>query len=170
MKKSPIVIYGSSRSDGDTQEAVAAVLQGRDAPVVDLLSLNISYYNYDGANKEDDFIPLAERMLNHNPIILATPVYWYTMSAPLKTFLDRWTDLLTHRKDLGRRLANKELYVIACYGNQLPQSFEDAFSQTCDYLDMHYKGCYYHYSGRDPEKQKHNSLLAAQFAQGIFSK
>ncbi len=170
MKKKPIIILGSSKTHGDTQEAVDALLQGREVPIVDLLTHNISYYDYAAKNKEDDFISIAEKMMQHDPIILATPVYWYTMSAPLKTFLDRWSDLLTHRKDLGRSLANKELYVVACYGNELPKGFEDAFSQTCGYLDMKYKGCYYYYSGRDPEKIKNNTLLTKQFAKEIYER
>ncbi len=168
MKKSPIVILGSSRSDGDTQIAVQNLLQGRAIPVVDLLLHNISYYDYDAENRDDDFITIAEKMIDHNPIILATPVYWYTMSAPLKTFLDRWSDLLSIRKDLGRALANKELYIIACYGNELQKDFEAPFSQTCVYLDMHYKGCYYYYSGKDLVKKDNNERVKEQFAREIY--
>ena len=30
-------------------------------------------------------------------VLLASPVYWYTVSAQAKTFIDRLTDLLDHR-------------------------------------------------------------------------
>ena len=168
MTKKPIIILGSSRSDGDTLQAVKALVGSNTPTIVDLLDLEISYYDYSYKNREDDFIPLAEKMVEHDPIILATPVYWYTMSAPMKTFVDRWSDLLAIRKDLGRRLANKELYVIAAYGNELPGGFEDAFLHTCTYLDMKYKGCFYYYTGKKPEKLERNSQAIQHFSESIF--
>lgn len=103
MNNNPIIILGSSRSDGDTLQAIKAVTKERTVPIIDLKNLNISPYDYAYENKHDDFITLAEKMVQHNPIVLATPVYWYTMSALMKTFIDRWSDLLDIRKDLGRR-------------------------------------------------------------------
>lgn len=110
-----------------------------------------------------------KKMIQHNPIVLATPVYWYTMSAHMKTFLDRWSDLLDIRKDLGRRLAHKELFVIASYGASIPKGFEDAFSQTCDYLDMSYKGCLFVYSEAGTGTRKEDELLIEQFSNQIFT-
>lgn len=168
-QRNPIVIYGSSRSDGGTLQAIKTVIKDPMIPIIDLKKLNISHYDYQYENKHDDFIALAEMMIQHNPIILGTPVYWYTMSALMKTFMDRFSDLLDLRKDIGRRLSQKELFVIACYGTSLPKGFEDPFSQTCDYLDMQYKGCLYFYSGKSPELAKNNELSAKQFSEQIFS-
>lgn len=167
--RNPIIIFGSSRSDGDTLQAIKTVIQDQPIPIVDLRDLSITCYDYNYENTKDDFIPLAEKMVKHNPIILATPVYWYTMSATMKTFIDRWSDLLDIRKDIGRRLTNKELYVITSYGTDMPRGFEDAFSQTCDYLDMQYKGCFYFYSGDDVKIAEKNISLANQFFKSIFS-
>lgn len=166
-QKNPIIIFGSSRSDGNTFKAIKTVIQDMPIPIVDLRELNIAQYDYTYANAKDDFIPLAEKMVRYNPIILATPVYWYSMSASLKTFIDRWSDLLDTRKDIGRRLAGKDLYVISSYGESIPRGFEDAFSQTCEYLDMQYKGCYYFYSGDSLELAQKNDPLASQFFEMI---
>lgn len=167
-KTNPIIIFGSSRSDGHTLKAIQTVIQDTPIPIVDLRNLNIAQYDYTYANAKDDFIPLAEKMIRYNPIILATPVYWYSMSASLKTFIDRWSDLLDIRKDIGRRLAGKDLYVITSYGESIPRGFEDAFSQTCEYLDMQYRGCYYFYSGDNLELAQKNDPLAGQFLESIF--
>ena len=173
LAHNPIVILGSSRSDGNTYKAVHAVFKaGRvgkgEVPIIDLSELTIAHYDYHYKNKEDDFLSLAERMVQHNPIILATPVYWYTMSGLMKTFIDRWSDLIDIRKDLGRQLTNKELYVITSYGTTLPSSFEEPFSQTCRYLGIHYKGCLSFFGGNDPQKIKENDLLVERFANQIF--
>lgn len=169
-KKNPLIIFGSSRGDGNTLNAIKAAIKDRPIPIVDLQELDIAHYDYNYANSHDDFIPLAEKMVRHNPIILATPVYWYSMSALMKTFIDRWSDLLDIRKDIGRRLTNKELYVITSFGESMPRGFEDAFSQTCDYLDMQYKGCFYFYSGNDDlELKKTNEITADRFFTEIFN-
>src|SRR5437899_1881445 len=165
----PIIILGSSRSDGNTLRAVKAVFKDKVIPIVDLNSLNISYYDYSYANVKDDFIPLAEKMVKYNPIILATPVYWYSMSALMKTFLDRWSDLLDIRKDIGKRLTNKDLYVITSYAADLPKGFEDAFSQTCDYLGMRYKGCFYFYCGGNDKLLEENNIFAKKFSYQILA-
>lgn len=162
-QRNPLIIQGSSRGDGNTHKAVQTVIQGHSVPVVDLGDLQISIYDYNYKNRHDDFLSLAERMVQHNPIVLATPVYWYTMSATMKTFVDRWSDLLDIRKDIGRRLTNKEMYVIASYGTNVPRGFEDAFAQTCDYMEMTYKGCLFFYSGDEMELKKANEILAKEF-------
>lgn len=159
----PIIIMGSSRGDGNTLKAVRMIFEEKDAPLVDLSHLDISYYDYAGKNLHDDFLPLIERMLNHNPIVLATPVYWYTMSAVMKTFIDRWSDILTFRKDLGRKLKGKEVYIITTYGSSFPRGFEDAFSQTCDYMGMHYRSCFYYHGNPDKVQTAENAERAKVF-------
>ena len=147
----PIIIFGSSRSRGETWKAIQAVIDNKTIPIIDLNEFAISPFDYDHRNKSDDFIPLMEKVINHDPIILATPVYWYTMSAQMKIFIDRCADLLKIRKDLGRALQGKTLFVIASYGTSLPRGFEDAFDQSCEYMDMKYGGCCYYYTGKDPD-------------------
>jgi putative NADPH-quinone reductase/RimJ/RimL family protein N-acetyltransferase len=169
-EKNPIIILGSSRGEGNTLKIVHQLINEASIPLVDLRNLNISHYDYNYENMKDDFLPLAEKMVKHNPIVLATPVYWYTMSALMKTFIDRWSDLLDIRKDIGRRLAGKELYVITSYSAGIPRGFEDPFSQTCEYLEIDYKGCFYFYSGDDAELKKNNLLLAERFSHQILDK
>lgn len=167
-KINPILIMGSSRSDGQTLKAVQALLKSQNIPIIDLMALNIAHFDYSYENKNDDFLPLAEKMVRHNPIILATPIYWYTMSAMMKIFIDRWNDLCDIRKDIGKRLTNKELYVIASYGSTIPKNFEDPFSHTCEYMDMHYKGCYYYYTGDKPHLNLENEQAAERLSREIF--
>ncbi len=137
----PIIILGSSRSHGETRKAVDLIIGTNQIPIIDLKTLNISIYDYEHQNKNDDFIPLIEGIMEHDLIVLATPVYWYTMSATMKIFLDRLTDLLEIRRDLGRKLRGKKLFIISSIGStSLPQGFEDAFWQTAKYLKMEYEG------------------------------
>ena len=160
----PLIILGSSRSDGHTMKAILTLTEDQRIPIINLQDKNISHYDYANLNHEDDFLPVAEYMLSHNPLILATPVYWDSMSGIMKTFLDRWSDLITIRKDLGRQLEGKDLYIIASYGGGgLPRGFEDPFIQTCDYLKMHYKKCFYYYSGFNESQMEANLTLSEEF-------
>ena len=110
-----IIIIGSSRSDGNTRKIVDQMAHFNNSlDIVDLNDKNIGYYDYSHANEEDDYIPLVERVLNYDLIFFVTPVYWYSMSAIMKTFFDRITDLLTIRKDLGRKLRGKMMGSISC--------------------------------------------------------
>lgn len=69
-QRNPIIIFGSSRSDGDTLQAIKAVIKNRSVPIIDLKNLNIAHYDYNYENKQDDFLALAEKMVQYNPIIL----------------------------------------------------------------------------------------------------
>jgi len=144
----PIIIFGSSRSFGETRAAVDTIIGNNKIPLIDLLTLDISMYDYEHRNKNDDFIPLMEKVIAHDLIILATPVYWYSTSATVKIFMDRLTDLLEIRKDLGRKLNGKKLFVIANSGGNLPDDFEAPIRLTCEYMDMQYIGCCYTYRGK----------------------
>ena len=139
---STIIVQGSARGDGNTT-AVAQELGDRlAAPVIDLLRYRVHPYTYAQAYPADDqFIHLIQRCLGYERIILATPVYWYAMSAQLKTFLDRFTDLLQSHKHLGRQLRGKHLGVLSCANDAaVNASFYDAFRLTAEYLGMEYAG------------------------------
>ena len=142
MENKTIVILGSSRSDGDTA-AVVKQLQGIiTCDMVDLNNYQISYYDYEHANKGDDFLPLIKRIIDeYQNIIFATPVYWYTMSGIMKVFIDRISDLLTIEKELGRQLRGKNFGVLSCCLNgTVDQEFWHPFVKTADYLGMNYIG------------------------------
>ena len=60
----------------------------------------------------DAFLHLAKLLLQHSALVVATPVYWCSMSRPMKVFLDRFTDLITSHKHLGRQLAGKPMFLL----------------------------------------------------------
>lgn len=153
----PIIIFGSSRSSGETWKAVQAIVDGKDdIPIIDLSTLQISHFDYEQRNQGDDYLPLMERIIQHDLIVLATPVYWYSMSSQMKIFIDRLTDLLTIRKDIGQNLRGKRLFVISSCGASMHRCFEEPFMKTCEYMGMKYEGCIWIHSGGDSELGKDN--------------
>ncbi len=142
MIKDTVIILGSSRSDGDTARVIQDLQKLMGCDVIDLKEYAISYYDYEHANKDDDFLPLMKRIINdYQNVIFATPVYWYTMSGILKVFFDRISDLLTIEKDLGRQLRGKGFGAISCCMNgSIDQEFWHPFVKTAGYLGMRYLG------------------------------
>lgn len=139
----PVILLASSRPEGNTFDLARSVLPEGSAPLIDLSQLNVGYFSYSYANANDDFLPLVEQLLLSPVWVLATPLYWYTMSAQAKTFIDRLSDLLSFRK-LGHQLRGKGLAVI-CTGSDsaLPSAFNQSFELTCGYLGMRFLGSYY---------------------------
>lgn len=141
MNLKRLIIFGSSRSQGDTRKVTDEFIRLTNADLIDLNDYNISFYDYENRNQDDDFLPVFKRLLGYDQLIFATPVYWYAMSGIMKTFFDRISDVLTIRKDLGRQLRGKRLMVISCSSDarQYP-CFEMPFENSADYLGMHFDG------------------------------
>jgi multimeric flavodoxin WrbA len=55
--------------------------------------------------QKDDMAPILDSMMAADAIVLATPVYFYTMCAQMKTVIDRTVARYT-------KIANKEFYFI----------------------------------------------------------
>ena len=139
-----LVLLGSARSDSNTLRIVNAKGDFQDAEVIDLAALRIERYEYGVNRVSDDFVDIVEKMIAADVIVFATPVYWYAMSAIMKNFLDRFTDLITVSKPLGRALAGKSTRLLATGSDaELPEGFEVPFRRTSEYFGMSYQGPLY---------------------------
>ncbi len=154
-----VIILGSSRSDGNTRAVVDFLLKNANHDIIDLNDYQIGYFDYNNKNRDDDFIPLMRKITaDYRRIIFATPVYWYSMSAIMKTFFDRISDLLKWEKELGRSLRGKAMGVISCSNDDdLNVGFDMPFRESADYLGMDYLGHVHAWSENEmlePEVQK----------------
>lgn len=145
MKSIPLIILGSARKNSDTQKLVELVFEGAAYELIDLLDYLISHYNYKEEYPDtDEFLTIIEQMLQHNVIVFATPVYWYSMSGYMKVFFDRLTDIVSSQKHIGRKLKGKKVALLAVSNSDaLPEGFEIPFRDTASYLDMEYLGCFF---------------------------
>jgi len=135
-----VIIFGSARSDGHTAQIAARIASRLGVNVIDLKVYQIEHYDYDHQYKNDDFIELIRNeIIQMDTLILATPVYWYSMSGRMKVFLDRFTDLLKIEKDLGRQLRGKSMAVFTTSNSDnLGEHFWHPFVSTAKYLGMNY--------------------------------
>ena len=142
MNKKGVIIQGSSRSNGNTNKIVTFIKEKTGFDIIDLKLKNITNFDYNFKNQDDDFIPLMNEIVNkYDTIIFATPVYWYSMSGIMKNFFDRITDCLKVEKEIGRKLRGKTMGMISCGSDsELKKGFEMPFMESANYLDMHYLG------------------------------
>lgn len=138
------VVLGTSKSDGNTKNLCDAFAEISDAVVFDLANFNISFYDYSHENQPDDFLPLISELASFDHIVFASPVYWYSMSAQMKVFFDRLSDLLTIEKELGRKLKGKSCSVLSTgFNDECPSCFVEPFKLTANYMHLEFKGCTY---------------------------
>jgi multimeric flavodoxin WrbA len=138
-----IALLASSRRNGNTGRLMDRIAADLGIEVVDLTSLRITEYDYEHRNRQDDFEPLMKRVLESDQLILASPVYWYSVAPAMKVFLDRISDYLDLPDLLseGRRLRGKLAYIVCTsVVQEAPMSFVTSLTETFDYLGMRYGG------------------------------
>jgi len=155
-----LIILGSARKDSHTRTLLRTVFSETPHELVDLLDFDIATFDYDAHYPDSDqFGEVVDKMLNADTIIFATPVYWYAMSGMMKTFFDRFTDLVSVEKETGRKLAGKRSFLFSVgAANEPPLGFEVPFSDTSSYLGMNYvEGIYFSSRGEDFEGILHTA-------------
>ena len=166
------IILGSARSHGNTRllaDAVLEYLPG--ARLFDLNDYRIGPYVYDGAHDTDDFLPLAREMARSEAIIFASPVYWYSMSGPMKIFFDRLTDLTDVAKPVGKSLGGKTAYLLATSGkHEAPDCFEAPFALTAGYFRMGWGGMLHARFAEDGVLSNEARAEATAFAAAIHAR
>ncbi len=117
MNKKVLIISASPRLAGNSdllcdQFAKGASEAGHQVEKIRLSERNIQYCLGCGVCNEthrciqtDDMAELLEKMIRADVIVLATPVYFYSMNGQLKTFIDRLVPRYTE-------ISNKDFYFI----------------------------------------------------------
>ena len=128
-----IAVFASARRNGNTGKFIDWIADELGIDVIDLSEKEISPYDYDHKNINDDFLPLMRQLLEYDKIIFVTPVYWYGPSAQMKVFIDRTSDFLDleELKDIGRRLRGKSAYIVCTsISDDADGSFLGSFKDT----------------------------------------
>lgn len=119
------VIYGGTRQDGNTEILTERAVKGLSAEKIYLKDYEIQpiedLRHSPGGFQEinDDYNAIIDRILSHDILIFATPIYWYSMSGTLKNFIDRWTQTLKDPQypDFKTTMSSKKARVIAVGGD-----------------------------------------------------
>lgn len=94
------VIHGSSRPNGNAEYLAYHAVPKEKATHIHLQNYHIQQivderHEVKGfKNVHDDHKELIDLMLRHEVIVFSTPIYWYSLSGPMKTFIDRWSQIM----------------------------------------------------------------------------
>lgn len=126
MSKKVLVLSTSPRREGNSdllcdEFILGARESGNQVEKIFLKDFKINYCLGCGACSEggescpqkDDMAMILDKMINTDVIVMATPIYFYTMAAQLKTLIDRTCARY-------KEISNKEFYFImaAADGNE----------------------------------------------------
>lgn len=102
MSKNILIISASPRKNGNSDLLCNSFMDGakeagNNVEKIFLKDENINYCtgcgycvsNRKKCSQKDDMVKLFDKMLNADTIVMATPIYFYTMNGQLKTFIDR---------------------------------------------------------------------------------
>lgn len=177
-----LVVKGSLREKGNSslladQLAEGAKASGAEVEVFILQNMNIQACNAcdacqespeNGCILEDDMQTLYPKLRQADAIAIATPVYWFTMSAQTKLFIDRWYALESSQ---GNALKGKTFGIILTYGDTDPvtsgainaiRSFEDMFR----YLKADIAGFVYGSANQAGEIRSQKDLMERAYKLG----
>ncbi|MBB3187478.1 flavodoxin family protein [Microbacter margulisiae] len=101
MKKNILVISGSPRKGGNSDLLCDRLMEGAQSvghqtEKIYIRDKKINYctgcgncFNKRLCSQKDDMAEVLEKMIDANVIVMATPVYFYTLNAQMKTLIDR---------------------------------------------------------------------------------
>ena len=133
-----LAVYGSPRKKGNStvlanQIILGAASEGAKVETVYLNGLNIKpcqgcyscqAKDAKGCVVKDDMQDVYSKIVDADALIIASPVYWFSMSAQTKIFMDRCIALYNEDNEKSR-LYGKTLAIAMTYGDK------DAFSSGC---------------------------------------
>ena len=143
MKKRILLLSSSPRRHGNSDRLCDEFLRGareagHDAEKISLRDCRIGYctgcgvcYDTRTCPQRDDAAQIVGKMIAADVIVLATPVYFYTMSAQMKTLIDRCCARYTE-------MTGKEFYFIVAAADDSKAAMErtiDGFRGFLDCLD-----------------------------------
>lgn len=125
MMMSILIIYGSSRANGNTESLTKLATHNIITEELYLSDYQIEpiidqRHESDGfSSVTDDYQQVIKKVLAHDIIIFATPIYWYGMTGQMKNFIDRWSQMMRDKNTphFQKIMEQKSAYVIAVGGD-----------------------------------------------------
>lgn len=145
-----IAVLGSPRKKGNSTALARRIIQGAESAGAEVESIHLHDLDIapcqacyacqkkdsTGCAIDDDMQSIYPKLIKSQAWVLACPVYWFTMCAQMKLFMDRLFGLVAYGRDPFRA---KRVAVAMSYGDTDPfssgcvnalRAFQDAFRYT----------------------------------------
>lgn len=116
---------------------------------------------------------LLNATLDATDIVIASPVYWYNVSATTKHYLDHWSAWMRlDGVDFKKRMAGENMWAVTAFSDDDPagaQPLVDCLRLSAEYMKMHWSGALFGYGNRPGDVLNHPESLnraAAFFESG----
>ncbi|WP_405012469.1 flavodoxin family protein [Kitasatospora sp. NBC_01539] len=87
---------------------------------------------------------LLDATLDATDLVIVSPLYWYSVSAPVKLYLDHWSGWMRlPGTDFKPRMAGRTLYGVSAYAGTDPSDADPlvgTLRRSADYLGMRWGG------------------------------
>jgi NAD(P)H-dependent FMN reductase len=112
---------------------------------------------------------LLDATLAATDLVIASPVYWYSVSAAAKLYLDYWSGWLrVPGADFKARMRGKSLWAVGAHTSEdhALEPFQGTLRLSAEYLGMHWRGALLAYANRPGQVLDDAAALAR--AAGFF--
>lgn len=180
MSRKILILKGSPRQHGNSatlaeQAAVGASENGAQVESIILHDLDIR--PCDGCDScvdtgvcviKDDMQPIYSKIMAVDALVLASPIYWFTYTAQLKTCIDRWYALWNYNHTIFK---NKPFGFILTYGDADLHTSGGinaihTFETMCRFLQADVAGWVHGSLSEIGDAQKHPELMKKAYQLG----
>ncbi|MBN1836261.1 MAG: flavodoxin family protein [Spirochaetales bacterium] len=174
-----LTLQGSPRRQGNTATLLAAFLEGlREGGVGDIQEIHLDEVtiqpcrNCDTCRQpkgpycviEDDMQGLFTPFIEADLVVMASPIYWWSVTAQLKLFIDRLYGLDPETRP--EFFQSKKLVLILTYYSEDPNSGAEItlsmFREIAEYTGMPIAGILRYCSGTTHVRDSHRTLADAR--------
>jgi len=146
-----LILFGSPHLKGKTNKILIEVLNSKEQ-LIDFKRINLlkKYIHHCiGCNQcntgdfsciyDDDMVEIYKAIEASDVIILATPIYFNSVTSIMKTMIDRCQRFFNMKVNQGYNFKEKKGILIGTAGSKLPNSFE-SFLNVADYFFLSVNG------------------------------
>jgi multimeric flavodoxin WrbA len=180
MSKHILILKGSPREKGNSSLLAEKAAEGARAAGAEVETFSLHRMDIRPCDAcdtcqetgvcvlKDDMQVLYPKLQEAEAIVIASPVYWFTMSAQTKLFIDRWYALESSQ---GNALKGKQFGIILTYGDTDPYSsgainairtFQDMFR----YIGANIAGMVYGTASDEGDVLKQPELMGRAYKLG----
>jgi len=186
-KTKVLIVKGSPREQGNSAALAGQVAAGAEATGAEVESFYLHGMNIQACDAcdfcqggvdigcviEDDMQLLYPKLREADALVYASPIYWFTVSAQLKLFMDRCYSLGGDSDYVGdHALAGKRVGIVLTYGGDDPfdsgavnalRTFQDIFN----YIPAEIVGLVYGYGSSAGEIKDSRDLMKRAYELGV---